>query len=61
MPVTLRTIPEVAPQFRKTETAFRQWVRTPDFPLKVVRLGKRIYIPQESIDKFFADAMKEVA
>jgi hypothetical protein len=61
MPVTLRTIPEAAPQFRKTETAFRQWARTPDFPLAIVRLGKRIYIPQESIDKFFTDALKEAS
>lgn len=57
----LNTIEEAAPQFRKTTDAMRWWLRQQDCPIVVVSIGRLKFIPQESIDKFFADAMKEVA
>jgi hypothetical protein len=57
----LRDTKEAGPQFRKSEAAFRWWMKQPDFPLPIVRIGRRVYVTQESIDKFFADAMKDAS
>lgn len=58
---TLLTINEAAPQFRKSQDAMRYWLRKRDCPIRVVEIGSRRFITQESIDQFFADAVKEVA
>ncbi|RPE75212.1 MULTISPECIES: hypothetical protein [unclassified Frondihabitans] len=61
MTVHLLTIPEAAPQFRKTEPAMRFWLQTKDCPLKTLKIGGRRFVTQESIDAFFAKAIAEVA
>lgn len=58
---TLRTFAEAGPQFRKTQDAMRWWARQPSFPLQVVRIGRRMFVTQESIDKFFADTLQEAS
>jgi uncharacterized protein Usg len=58
---TLLTIAEAAPQFRKSQDAMRYWLRQPDCPLPVVRIGARRFITQESIDAFYTGLIKEVA
>ena len=46
---TLLTIPEAAPLLRKNEGAARMWLRSRDCPIKVVRIGRRVYVRQEDI------------
>lgn len=58
---TLLTIAEAAPQFRKSQDAMRYWLRKKDCPIRVVEIGARRFIAQESIDAFYADLLKDVA
>ncbi|MCS0644986.1 helix-turn-helix domain-containing protein [Curtobacterium flaccumfaciens] len=46
---TLLTVPEAAPLLRKTEGAARMWLRTRDCPIKVVRIGRRVYVRREDV------------
>lgn len=55
----LRTIAEAAPQFRKTTDSMRWWLRQPECPIRTISIGRKLFITQESIDRFFADALKE--
>ncbi len=48
--VTLVTVPEAAPQFRKTEPAMRWWLAQPTCPLKTAKIGGRMFVRQEDID-----------
>jgi hypothetical protein len=56
---TLRTVAEAAPQFRKSTDSMRWWLRQSDCPIRTVSIGRKIFIAQESIDRFFAEALKE--
>lgn len=58
---TLLTIDEAAPQFRKSQDAMRYWLRQRNCPIRVVQIGSRRFITQESIDRFFADALQEAS
>lgn len=46
---TLLTVPEAAPLLRKTEGAARMWLRSRDCPIKVVRIGRRVYVRHEDV------------
>lgn len=46
---TLLTVPEAAPLLRKTEGAARMWLRSRDCPIKVVRIGRRVYVRGEDV------------
>lgn len=48
---TLLTIPEAAPLLRKNEGAARMWLRSRDCPIGVVRIGRRVYVRREDIDR----------
>jgi uncharacterized protein Usg len=58
---TLLTIAEAAPQFRKSQDAMRYWLRKSDCPIRVVAIGGRRFISQESIDGFFADVLQKAS
>jgi hypothetical protein len=56
----LLTIEEAAPLVRKTETAMRWWIRQPGCPIKVAKIGGRLFIRESEltgyIDRQFAEA-----
>lgn len=58
---TLLTIAEAAPQFRKTQEAMRWWLRKSDCPIRVISIGTRKFVSQESIDEFFAQALRDAS
>ena len=52
---TLLTVPEAAPLLRKTEGAARMWLRSRDCPLKVVRIGRRVYVRREDVNALIGE------
>ncbi|MCS6565561.1 helix-turn-helix domain-containing protein [Curtobacterium flaccumfaciens pv. flaccumfaciens] len=56
----LLTIEEAAPLFRKTQTAMRWWIRQDTCPLKVARIGGRLFL-RESDCEAYIDAQFEAS
>jgi len=57
----LCTIAESAPQFKKTEAAMRWWLAQESCPLRVARIGGRLFIRQSEIDRVISDAFAEAS
>ncbi|PZF12091.1 DNA-binding protein [Curtobacterium sp. MCPF17_011] len=60
MTTKLLTIEEAAPLVRKTETAMRWWIRQKTCPIKVAKIGGRLFIRESDIASYieaqFAEA-----
>lgn len=60
MTTKLLTIPEGAPRVRKTEAAMRWWLAQPNCPVKVAKVGGRLFVREADLDAYieaaFADA-----
>lgn len=46
---TLLTVAEAAPLLRKSEGAARMWLRSRDCPIRVVKIGRRVYVRHEDV------------
>jgi hypothetical protein len=57
----LRTIPEAAPLVHKSEGALRWYLNQADCKLRTVRMGRRIYVTQASIDALLAGDLEEAS
>jgi hypothetical protein len=57
----LRTIREAAPQFKKTEAAMRWWLAQESCPLRVARIGGRLFLRQSEIDRIITEAFAEAS
>ena len=54
----ISTIPETAKEIRMTESAVRAWVLNNRIP--VVRIGRRVFIHQETIKKILSEGLEAV-
>jgi hypothetical protein len=56
----LLTIPEVAPRVRKTEAAARWWLSRPDCPIKVAKIGGRLFVRENDLEAYIDAQFQEV-
>jgi hypothetical protein len=57
----LLTIPEAAPLLRKNEGAARMWLRSRDCPIKLVRIGRRVYVREADISALIQGELQEAS
>lgn len=58
---SLKTIPEAAPWLKKTEGAARWWLAQPDCPIKVVRIGRRVFVRETDLEALVAGELQQVS
>lgn len=58
---TLLTIEEAAPLVRKSQAAMRWWIRQAGCPIKVAKIGGRLFIRQSDIEAYIESQFAEAS